>query len=137
VELALLTFPKKRFDMSIKYQALSEHLVNLEENVWEASFDEIQEVLGVPLPESAFQYPAWWANQGRAQSLAWEGAAWKTKRVDLTNGKVTFVYVGDQPNREIPPGRDVAKALSIDEAKAGLAARFGVPVDAIEITIRV
>jgi hypothetical protein len=123
--------------MSLKYQNLAHHLANKEEDVWEASFEEIEEVLGVPLPESAYQYPAWWANQGRAQSRAWEGAAWKTSRVDLKNGKVTFVYVGDQADREIPPDRDVAKALSIDEAKAGLAARFGVPVDAIEITIRV
>lgn len=121
--------------MSMKYQNLSFHLTNLEEDVWEASFDEIQKVLGSPLPESAFQYPAWWANQGRAQSLAWESAAWKTKRVDLKNGKVTFVYVGDQPDRQIPPDQDVPK-LSIAEAKAGLAASFGVPVEAVEITIR-
>lgn len=121
--------------MSIKYQGLTEHLVNLEEDVWDASFDEIQRVLGIPLPESAFQYPAWWANQGRAQSLAWEGAAWKTKRVDLKNGKVTFIYVGDQPDRQIPPDRDVHR-LTIAEAKAGLAATFGVSVDAVEITIR-
>ena len=121
--------------MSMKYQNLTYHLANLEEDMWEASFEEIQEVLGIPLPESAFEYPAWWANQGRAQSLAWEGAAWKTKRVDLKNGKVTFVYVGDQPDREIPKDRDVHR-LTIAEAKAGLAANFGVSVDAVEITIR-
>jgi hypothetical protein len=121
--------------MSMRYQRLSEHLANMEENVWEASLDEIQQILGVPLPESAFQYPAWWSNQGRAQSRAWEGAAWKTKRVDLKNGKVTFVYVGDQPDRQIPPERDVGK-LTIAEAKAGLAANFGVPTDAIEIVVR-
>jgi len=123
--------------MSLKYQTLTEHLAKLDEDVWEASFDEIQNILGTPLPQSAFEYPAWWANQGRAQSRAWEGAAWKTKDVDLKNEKVTFVYVGDRPDRQIPPDRGTAKALSIDEAKAGLAARFGVPVDAIEITIRV
>jgi hypothetical protein len=122
--------------MSLKYQKLAEHLANIDEDVWEASFDEIQEVLGIPLPESAFQYPAWWANQGRAQSRAWESAGWKTKRVDLKNGQITFVYVGDQPDREIPPERDVARALSIDEAKAGLAANFGVSINAVEITIR-
>ena len=121
--------------MSLKYQNLTIHLANMEEDVWEASLDEIQQVLGIPLPDSAFQYPAWWANQGRAQSLAWESAAWKTKRVDLPNGRVTFVYVGDQPDRQIPEGRDVRK-LTIGEAKAGLAATFGVSVDAVEITIR-
>lgn len=118
-----------------KYFNLTTHLANMDENVWEASFDQIEEVLGSPLPESASQYPAWWANQGRAQSLAWESAGWKTKSVDLKNFKVTFVYVGDRPDRDFPPDRDVQK-LSINEAKAGLAATFGVPVDAIEITIR-
>src|SRR5687768_2387641 len=106
-----------------KYQDLTIHLANMEENVWEASFEEIEEVLGTPLPESARQYPAWWANQNRAQSRAWEGAAWKTKRVDLGKQKVTFVYVGDQPDREIPPERDVHQ-LTIAEAKTGLAATF-------------
>ncbi|WP_205480385.1 DUF7662 domain-containing protein [Sphingomonas arenae] len=114
-----------------KYFNLTSHLANMEENVWEASLDEIQAVLGMPLPPSAHQYPAWWANQGRAQSLAWQGAAWETRRVDLKNGKVTFVYVGDGVDR----GSDVAK-LSIAEAKAGLAATFGVSPDAVEITIR-
>jgi len=121
--------------MSLRYQRLSEHLASLDEDVWEATLDEIQDVLGAPLPESAFQYPAWWSNQGRAQSRAWEGAAWKTKRVNLKNGKVTFVYVGDQPDRQIPADRDVRR-LSIAEAKAGLAATFSVPIDAVEITIR-
>jgi hypothetical protein len=121
--------------MSIKYQNLTEHLVNLEADAWEASFDEIQQILGMPLPPSAYQYAAWWANQGRAQSLAWEGAAWKTKRVDLENEKVTFIYVGDQPDRQIPPDRDVHR-LTFAEAKLGLALHYGVPIEAIEITIR-
>jgi hypothetical protein len=119
----------------MKYQNLTNHLANLEQDTWEATLREIEATLGSPLPDSAHQYPAWWANQGRAQSLAWESAAWKTKRVDLKNGRVTFVYVGDQPDRQIPADRDVQK-LSIAEAKAGLAATFGVSVDAVEITIR-
>ena len=115
-----------------KYFNLTTHLAGLDENVWEASFEEIQNILGMPLPPSAYQYPAWWANQGRAQSLAWQGAAWETRRVDLKNEKVTFVYVGDGVDRDVV---DVPK-LTIAEAKAGLAANFGVPIDAIQITIR-
>jgi hypothetical protein len=115
-----------------KYQKLTFHLANMDDNVWEASFDQIEEVLRMPLPDSASQYPAWWANQGRAQSLAWESAGWKTKRVDLKNFKVTFVYVGDGVDRDVME----ASKLTIAEAKAGLAANFNVPVDAVEITIR-
>lgn len=114
-----------------KYQSLSLHLAQIEGIDWQASFDEIEEVLRRPLPESAKQYPAWWANQGRAQSLAWESAGWKTKDVDLKKEKVTFVYVGGIED-EVPD----APKLTIAEAKAGLASNFGVPVDAIEIVVR-
>jgi hypothetical protein len=104
----------------------------MQANVWDASLGEIEDAVGAPLPDSAYRYPAWWSNQGRAQSLAWEGAGWKTKSVDLKNEKVTFVYVGDGIERD---ASDVAK-LTIAEAKAGLAATFEVSVDAVEITIR-
>lgn len=115
-----------------KYNGLTQHLANVDAKLWEASLGEIEDAVGAALPDSAFRYPAWWANQGRAQSLAWELAGWKTKSVDLKNEKVTFVYVGDGVDRE---AGDVAK-LSIAEAKAGLAATFGVSADAVEITIR-
>lgn len=114
-----------------KYQNLTYHLANHEGVEWRASFGDIEEILRMPLPDSAKQYPAWWANQGRAQSLAWESAGWKTKDVDLKSGTIRFVYVRD-PEDQMP---EVEK-LSIADAKAGLAATFSVPVEAIEITIR-
>jgi len=114
-----------------KYQRLTEFLANRDESDWNASFQEIEEVLGVPLPDSASQHPAWWANQGRGQSLAWESAGWKIKGVDLRNQRVRFLYIaGNQPEEA-----QQAK-LTIAEAKAGLAATFNVPVEAVEITIR-
>ncbi len=115
-----------------KYFELTKHLANMEANVWDASLGDIEDAIGEPLPDSAYRYPAWWANQGRAQSLSWEGAGWKTKAVDLKNVKVTFVYVGDGVNRDAPG----AAKLTIAEAKAGLAVNFGVSVEAVEITIR-
>ena len=115
-----------------KYFNLTKRLANMEENVWHASLDDIEEALETSLPQSAYHYPAWWANQGRAQSLAWEGAGWKTKRVDLKNERGTFVYVGDGVDRDIP----AATPLTIAQAKAGLAAAFDVPIEAVEITIR-
>jgi hypothetical protein len=118
-----------------KYRNLTLHLGAMDTDVWETTFDEVERVSGTPLPDSARKHRPWWANDGYAQSTAWLGAGWKTAKVDMTNEKVTFVYVGDQPNRQIPQDRDVHK-LSIAEAKAGLATSFDVPVDAIEITIR-
>ena len=115
-----------------KYQYLTLHLATLNSDVWETTFGEVERVLGIPLPESARKHRPWWANQGHAQSAAWLGAGYKTANVDLANEKVTFVYVGDGVDREAPD----AQKLTIAEAKAGLAANFGVTVDAIEIMIR-
>jgi len=115
-----------------KYLKLTLYLAELDAGIWEASFEEVADVLGFSLPISAKQYPAWWANQGRAQSIAWEGAGWHTTAVDVEREKVTFVYVGD---REEADAQSV-KPLTISDAKAGLAAHFGVSIDAIEIVIR-
>ena len=117
-----------------KYMRLTEFLRSLShdgETEWTPSFDEIEEVLGEPLPPSARQHRPWWANQGRAHSLAWEGAGWKTASVDVENEELTFFYSGEEQQADT----GVAK-LTIAEAKAGLAANFGVPADAIEIMIR-
>lgn len=115
-----------------KYINLTKALAQRDGEVWELSLNDIESILDDDLPDSARQYPAWWANQGRAQSLAWESAGWRTKRVDLKNEKVSFVYVGDGIDRDL--GENLT--LTIAEAKAGLAATFNVPVEAIEITIR-
>lgn len=115
-----------------KYLNLTTYLANMEEGAWEATFTEVEEVLGMPLPDSARKHRPWWANQGHAQSAAWLNAGYKTVNVDLANEKVTFLYIGDGVDRQTPE----AAKLTIAEAKAGLAANFGVSVDAVEITIR-
>jgi hypothetical protein len=115
-----------------KYFNLTGHLANMGANTWEATFNEVEEVLGFPLPDSARKHRPWWANQGHAQSAAWLSGGYKTANVDLENEKVTFVYVGDGVARETPQVRK----LTIADAKAGLAAFFNVPAEAIEITIR-
>jgi hypothetical protein len=51
---------------------------------------------------------------------------------------VRNVLVAPRPKRPEAPtmAQSRANALTIDQAKRGLAVQFGVPVDAIEITIR-
>lgn len=127
--------------MSTKYNNLTEYLANREDPKWRASFGEIEEILGFPLPGSARTYQAWWANQGRSQSLGWQRASWKAADLDLQNEKVTFVYVGgheDDGDKEVVATRPIEelKRLTIAEAKAGLAATFGVEPEQIEITIK-
>jgi hypothetical protein len=129
--------------MSRKYHKLTEHLANLDETRWRATFQEIERAAGVPLPESARTYQAWWANQMRSQSLSWQLAGWKAVDLDLKNEQVTFVYVGgdEEGSEEANDGQtngtgSGAQRLTIAEAKAGLAATFGVDPTQIEITIK-
>ena len=116
-----------------KYQPLSEYLAQLEGESFTTNLNAIEGILGFELPASARQYPAWWANQDRGQSLAWQAAGWKTADVSLGIGTITFVKV-NSPSEEIWAEFD--RHLSIAQAKAGLAKTLGVSPDSIEITIR-
>ncbi|MEO7504845.1 MAG: type II toxin-antitoxin system VapB family antitoxin [Sphingomicrobium sp.] len=76
-----------------RYHALAEHLKRLPQPNWDARFDDIERVLGGPLPKSAYRYPAWWANQagpGHSQTLGWKSAGWRTAKLDLGRQRVRF-----------------------------------------------
>lgn len=127
--------------MAGKYMELAAHLAGLDNARWTASFEEIERILGFPLPDSARNHQAWWANQMRSQSLGWQLAGWKATDLDLQNERVTFVYVGSDEHRGAGPKQEVARTppptpLTIAEAKAGLAAAFGVDPSQIEIIIK-
>lgn len=75
---------------SSRYAPLHEHLAKVPKDTktYELSFDEITEIMGAPLPKSAYDHRAWWANtESHSQALAWISAGWKVDGVDL-NGKV-------------------------------------------------
>ena len=113
-----------------KYEGLTDHLRRSKTDRWTASFAEIERLIDGKLPQSAKYYPAWWANQNRAQSLAWESVGWRTAGVDLERRTATFEKLNSDRRPTMP------RKITIAEAKAGLAANFGVPVDSIEISIR-
>ncbi len=118
--------------MSTKYRKLTLYLASLDESEWTATFEEIEGVLGFPLPDSARQYQAWWSNQMRSQSLAWQSAGWKATALDLENEHVTFVYLAGEDQEEVTQ----RSAMTILQAKEGLAASFGVDPSQIEIIVR-
>ena len=115
-----------------KYSKLTAYLVDLDGDAFMTNFAALEDILGFDLPPSARQYPAWWANQSKGQSLAWESAGWKTSDVSIGIQTVNFVRTKDQFTDEA----DEVTKLSISEAKMGLAANFGVSPESIEITIR-
>lgn len=60
----------------------------------EITFAELECILGFSLPDSAYLYRPWWANQqksGHSQAMAWGLAGWKTAQVDLDAESLRFV----------------------------------------------
>ena len=84
-----------------KYQPLEKHLLSLRFSRWEASFDEIEKILGFQLPKSANTHPEWWANENpdvttHSHCKAWVCVGWKTENVNLTNQKLVFFKVAQE-----------------------------------------
>ena len=77
-----------------KYEPLFRRLAVLEHAEWQASFGEIEAILGFSLPASARRHQAWWANQkggsGHSHARAWQGAGWRTRDVNLVAETVVF-----------------------------------------------
>ena len=74
-----------------KYDPLSERLAGRRESDWRASFSEIEDVLGFPLPKSARGGAAWWSNNGeRPHVRAWTGVGWQVAEVDPAAEAVVF-----------------------------------------------
>ena len=76
-----------------KYEPLSHHFRDLEGRTWHATFEDIERILGFPLPPSARTYQAWWANtaDNTPQKRTWLDAGWRTRDLNLSAGHVLFV----------------------------------------------
>ena len=81
--------------MGSKYSRLQEHLSACKQERVTRSFKEIEKILGKPLPSSARQYPEWWANNPTGHShCVWMAAGWRTKNLNIAQGRVDFVRDG-------------------------------------------
>ncbi|MBW6475028.1 MAG: hypothetical protein K0B14_18015 [Anaerolineaceae bacterium] len=79
-----------------KYDPLNAYLkrISPSSNDITLSFDQINDILQSDLPYSAFNYPAWWANEvngPHVQAYAWQDAGWKVESVDFTKRRVRFI----------------------------------------------
>jgi hypothetical protein len=85
----------------MSYAQLSRHLALQTTSEVLVSFEEVERVLGRPLPESAVKHQAWWANtRSHSHAHAWLDAGWKTARLNLANRRVTFVRDPGRPRFE-------------------------------------
>jgi len=99
-----------------KYKPLTERLAGHGDGEWRASFAEMEEVLGFPLPKGARSGTSWWANDPeKAHSRAWIGPGWAVAEVDRTAESVTFRRSPVETSPEAPqpePMRQAAEAAS-------------------------
>ncbi|MBC6498063.1 MAG: hypothetical protein GDA54_07110, partial [Alphaproteobacteria bacterium GM7ARS4] len=106
-----MTDHKKTFNIDLgdfgerryKYKPLYNYLCQLNGMTWRATFSEIEDVLGLRLPNSARTYRPWWGNVAThtsrpSQTRAWMAAGYKIGDVDLQQERVTFMF-GDSGER--------------------------------------
>lgn len=90
------------------YKPLADYLARKKGDQWDASFDEVERALGRPLPQSAYRYNAWWANQtgpGHSQTQGWRSVGWRTAKLDLERKRVRFERergLAAQPDADAP-----------------------------------
>jgi hypothetical protein len=97
-----------------RYQPLADFLDGKKELEWNATFAEVEAQLGFPLPDSAYKYPAWWANQtgaGHSQTKGWRSVGWKTRDLDLERKRIRFEREARATNVERPAEEDERRSL--------------------------
>lgn len=106
-----------------KYQPLKHFLWSYGQEHINMTFSEIEELLGVKLPQSAYKYNPWWANGGHSQAYAWLDAGYRTERINLIEQTVSF-YKSDskikqQSQTQVSLSRTVStvstKSILIDQ----------------------
>jgi hypothetical protein len=85
------------FSRDSRYAGLAQYLRQRppgEETVT-LSFEQVEGIIDAPLPVSARQHRAWWANDqvAHVQSRQWLAAGWRVAQVSLDEGPVVFARI--------------------------------------------
>ncbi len=75
-----------------KYEPLADHLRKLGQRRVPMKFEDIEAVLGFPLPPSSRKHRAWWSNNAsnNVMTHAWIDAGYQTEDVDLEKRRLIF-----------------------------------------------
>ena len=74
-----------------KYDPLRAFLLASNAEEVPLSFEEIEALLGAPLPPSQ-KHPAWWSNNpsNNTMTRVWLAAGYRTERLDIEGGRIVF-----------------------------------------------
>lgn len=74
-----------------KYQKLAEYLKNCRQKEIRLTLDEIQDILGFPLDESAYKYREFWKNcTASTKAYSWMDAGYEIIDTDLNTKTLLF-----------------------------------------------
>jgi hypothetical protein len=96
-----------------KYDPLGAFLRSRDADETPMTFEEVEAVIGAPLPPKAAAHRAWWSNNPRnnVMTRVWLDAGFRTERVDLSGGKLVFRRVAAPAAPPKGPRRGILEAL--------------------------
>lgn len=117
-----------------QYTPLANYLERRSEGSWQATFDQIEHILGRKLPQSAYNHDEWWDNntKNHSQRKGWRGAGWLTTKVDLAERKVRFVRESTPQNA----GTEIETLVRTAQALTGLPDQEAVILLALKELVR-
>ena len=101
----------------MKYSALTDYLVKQNSISLSFDFQQIEQIIGSPLPASACTHRAWWANTlSHPQAKSWLNVGWKVHNVNLEKKNVIYertICLLD--NKLKKNGRDSSLVISVGD----------------------
>lgn len=118
----------------MKYAGLMSFLAAQQKPRISLTFAEIVRRAGVQLPRSAYEHPAWWANDPKShvQARAWLDAGYKTENLDLSAQRVEFVRTKATRAMRVTPDAFEPRpsaAVDVHPAYGALKGSFAISVD--------
>lgn len=83
-----------------RYAALAIRLQDIpsNEDLVKLNFSEIENIIGSPLPQSAYKHRSWWANDpiSHTQSQEWLNVGWRVSSVSFPSQMVSFARIEER-----------------------------------------
>ncbi|MHB8284157.1 MAG: DUF7662 domain-containing protein [Caulobacteraceae bacterium] len=102
-----------------KYDPLGAYLKGCTTDEVPMTFNEIERIIGGPLPESQ-KFAAWWSNNpsNNVMTRVWLAAGYRTERVDLAGERLVFRKVEPRLDSRTWPTAAPPEASGVAEANA-------------------